>query len=103
MASDVKRKLLQAIRFKVTGKVQGVFFRKHTRAKARELGLVGWVMNKPDKTVVGEAQGSVDALASFQEWLQTEGSPKSRVDACEVEVVDDALEKAAFSKFSIRR
>ena len=33
------------VSFEVFGKVQGVYFRKHTQAKARELGLTGWVQN----------------------------------------------------------
>lgn len=31
--------------FEIQGKVQGVFFRKHTKAKADTLGIVGWVAN----------------------------------------------------------
>lgn len=34
---------LGSISFEVHGRVQGVFFRKHTQKKAKELGLVGWV------------------------------------------------------------
>jgi len=40
--------------FEVFGKVQGVFFRKHTQRRAQELGLAGWVANTAAKTVVGE-------------------------------------------------
>ena len=43
-----------SINFKVHGKVQGVFFRNHTVSRATELGLVGWVRNERDLTVVGE-------------------------------------------------
>jgi acylphosphatase len=38
-------------------KVQGVFFRKYTEAKAKELKLVGWVANTAQGTVKGQAQG----------------------------------------------
>jgi acylphosphatase len=37
--------------------VQGVFFRKYTEAKAKELKLVGWVANTAQGTVKGQAQG----------------------------------------------
>jgi acylphosphatase len=37
--------------------VQRVYFRKYTQQKAQQLGLVGWVMNTPQGTVVGEVQG----------------------------------------------
>ena len=33
---------------RITGRVQGVFFRDSTREKAEELGLSGWVKNVPD-------------------------------------------------------
>ena len=31
----------------ISGKVQGVFFRKHTKQKATELKINGWVKNTP--------------------------------------------------------
>jgi acylphosphatase len=42
--------------FEVEGRVQGVFFRACTEKKAKELGLVGWVMNTPQGTVKGVCQ-----------------------------------------------
>lgn len=42
--------------------VQGVFFRKYTEAKAKELKLVGWVLNTSQGTVKGQAQGSPSAI-----------------------------------------
>lgn len=59
---------IQTIRIIVTGKVQGVFFRKHTRNKAEELGLEGEVMNLPDGSVCIYVTGSAmqrEALISF--------------------------------------
>jgi acylphosphatase len=41
----------------VSGKVQGVWFRKSTQDKARELGLRGFVRNQPDGSVYIEASG----------------------------------------------
>ncbi|TMA53995.1 MAG: acylphosphatase [Deltaproteobacteria bacterium] len=32
----------------VHGRVQGVFFRASARDRARQLGLSGWVRNRPD-------------------------------------------------------
>ncbi len=51
--------MLYGIRFEVFGKVQGVWFRKHTAAEARRLGLVGWVRNVQEH-VQGVAQGEED-------------------------------------------
>lgn len=66
--------------------VQGVYFRKHTQATAQGLGLVGWVKNTPHGTVVGEAHGPSTAIADFQTWLKTTGSPSSRIDKAEFHV-----------------
>lgn len=46
----------KAVRVKVKGRVQGVFFRDWTVETARSLGLAGWVRNRRD--------GSVEALLS---------------------------------------
>jgi acylphosphatase len=52
----------QAVDFRVTGKVQGVWFRKHTKLEADRLGLVGHVRNMPDGSVEGFVQGPHAAL-----------------------------------------
>lgn len=84
------------IEFEVFGRVQGVFFRKHTKAKAEELGLTGWCRNTPRGTVQGEFEyaekettdvdnqtdkESWEAMA-FQHWLCRIGSPRSQIDEC---------------------
>lgn len=51
--------------FRVRGLVQGVGFRWFVSENARELGLSGWVRNREDGDVEGEAEGpaaSVDEL-----------------------------------------
>ena len=65
--------------FEVHGKVQGVFFRKHTQAEAQRLALRGWCENTKQGTVRGEAHGPPDALKTFQHWLRHTGSPKSKI------------------------
>jgi len=52
-------------KFEVSGRVQGVFFRKSTKEKADELGIWGWVRNTARGTVEGEfeyviAQSTID-------------------------------------------
>lgn len=59
----------RALRFTVSGAVQGVGFRYATQRKAQELGLTGWVRNLPDGNVEGVAQGSADALDALRQWL----------------------------------
>ena len=72
-ATEVAVKLTH-LRYEVSGKVQGVFFRKCTKRKADELGLVGWVQNTARKTVIGEAQGTSDKIESLQQWLEVDSS-----------------------------
>ena len=68
------------ISFEIFGKVQGVFFRKHTQAKGTELKLRGWCENTKAGTVRGEASGAPDAIKQFKRWLEKTGSPKSRIE-----------------------
>lgn len=75
-----------SIKFEVHGRVQGVFFRKYTKAKADELGLTGWCRNTPSGTVDGEFEYTPDDrnnnASEFRYWLANIGSPNSRIDAC---------------------
>jgi acylphosphatase len=67
--------------FTVAGRVQGVFFRKHTKRAADALGLEGWIVNDPcarksDSSVSGEAIGDVESIREFSRFLSEQGSPK---------------------------
>jgi acylphosphatase len=62
----------------ITGRVQGVFFRAHTRDQARQLGLSGWVRNREDGSVEALAEGPEAALRQLVAWCH-EGSPGSVV------------------------
>jgi acylphosphatase len=55
---------------KVSGRVQGVFFRKSTQQKALELGIKGWVKNEPDGSVLVEMEGNLSAMMEMEEWLK---------------------------------
>jgi len=52
-----RRQRVEAV---VSGRVQGVGFRRYVRGWARKLSLVGWVRNEPDGTVrlVAEGEGA---------------------------------------------
>jgi len=63
----------------ISGRVQGVFFRAHTRTKARELGLSGWVHNLPDGRVELVAEGEETKIATLLAWVQM-GPPSARVE-----------------------
>lgn len=54
-----------ARRLRVSGKVQGVFYRNWTVATARELQLTGWVRNLSTGEVEVLAIGSPDAVETL--------------------------------------
>jgi acylphosphatase len=56
-------------RFRVTGKVQGVYFRHSTRLEAERLGIVGYARNLPDGSVAVLARGSHAAIEELRRWL----------------------------------
>ncbi|MGI8893900.1 MAG: acylphosphatase [Bacteroidia bacterium] len=77
-----------SIKGKIYGKVQGVFFRKYAKEKARELKLKGIVKNEPDGTVYFEAEGEQEKVEEFKEWCM-KGSPGAKV--ANVETVEVGL------------
>ncbi|CAG0913236.1 unnamed protein product [Notodromas monacha] len=59
---------LISVEFEVYGRVQGVFFRKHTQSKGKQLGLTGWCRNTRTGTVEGVMEGprgKVDQMLVF--------------------------------------
>ena len=88
-------------KFEVFGKVQGVFFRKHTAERARALALTGWCENTPTGTVRGEIQGLQDAVDEMKVWLTKTGSPKSVIERCEFDQVIGGPIK--YQDFTVRR
>jgi acylphosphatase len=75
--------LVKHLNIKVSGKVQGVFFRVYTQKKANELGLCGFVQNEINGDVYIEAEGSMLKLTELAEWCKT-GSPGAEVKKVEV-------------------
>jgi acylphosphatase len=88
--------MLKHINIEVRGKVQGVFFRDHTRRKAEELGIKGFVKNMKDGSVYIEAEQEEEMLEKFLKWCY-EGSPRSHVE----QVNSEAGELINFSSFKI--
>jgi acylphosphatase len=63
---------------RVTGRVQGVFFRVATQNKAKALGVTGTVRNEPDGSVAIEAEADDAVLERFVEWCRS-GPPHAEV------------------------
>jgi len=82
---------------RVTGRVQGVFFRAWTAEQARILGVCGWVRNAPDGSVEAHLQGDKWAVQRMIELLHR-GPPSAEVDQV---LVEDA-ELGAVLEFEVR-
>lgn len=54
----------------ISGKVQGVFFRKSTLEIARLLGLKGFVRNEINGNVCIEAEGTEEQLKMLVSWCK---------------------------------
>jgi len=67
------------VNMKITGKVQGVGFRYYVLRQAQELGIRGWVSNKPNGDVEALAQGEKTDLEQFI-FKVKEGPSFSRVE-----------------------
>ena len=72
---------------RVTGRVQGVFFRAWTAEQARGLGVAGWVRNAPDGSVEAHLSGSEDAIVQLLARLHR-GPPAAKVEDLIVEEAD---------------
>ena len=64
---------------RVSGKVQGVWFRQSTVHEAEKLGLAGTVQNMPDGTVEIHAEGSEEQINKLLDWC-LKGPPHSSVE-----------------------
>jgi len=71
---------MNAARFIVGGRVQGVWFRAATREQALRLGINGYAKNLPDGRVEVVASASDDAIAELERWLW-QGPPLAKVDS----------------------
>ncbi len=68
---------------RITGRVQGVFFRDNAQEKAVALNLKGFVKNMPDSSVVVCIQGKKHQIEDFIAWCH-EGSPSAEVEHVEI-------------------
>lgn len=75
-----------AVKIRVFGKVQGVFYRASTKTVAEDLGLTGWVKNEADGSVTIHAEGS--KTNELINWSK-QGPEFARVNKQEVAEVAD--------------
>ena len=78
---------MKTVRVRITGRVQGVWFRAWTEREARVAGLDGWVRNRREGAVEALFHGSELAVDAMLEACRT-GPPDARVEAVEIALAD---------------
>jgi len=94
MSTESKQRGVRAV---VTGGVQGVGFRAATLARAKELGVLGWVRNEDDGALAVHAEGSSASVEELLEFLRI-GPPGAEVE----ELALDDVKVEGHEQFAIR-
>jgi acylphosphatase len=72
-------------RVRVSGRVQGVWYRESCRRQADAAGVTGWVRNNADGSVEAVLEGEASAVERLQAWMRT-GPPHAIVADVDVRV-----------------
>jgi acylphosphatase len=86
-----------AIEARITGRVQGVWFRAWTEQEAMALGLAGWVRNEVDGAVRALFVGPRGAVEAMLLRCRS-GPPMARVDAIETTEISPVPELPGFGQ-----
>jgi len=89
---------MQTVKIKVTGRVQGVFYRQSTQETAINLGIKGTVRNCDDNSVEIIATGTKEQLDKLITWCK-QGPPRAKVS----DITTQELSLQSFNNFSIIR
>ena len=81
----------------ISGRVQGVFFRAWAHEQADQLGVLGWIRNRPDGHVEAHVEGDQKAVDEMIERLRR-GPPAAHVDNLRVWDAD----MCDFDEFEVR-
>ncbi|KZN57780.1 acylphosphatase [Pseudoalteromonas luteoviolacea] len=87
---------MKSSKFIVTGVVQGVGFRYHTKQMATRLGLFGFVKNLPDRSVAVVVYGEQSQIDKLANWLQ-QGPALASVES----VQEEDIVQEIYSSFEI--
>jgi acylphosphatase len=69
---------------RISGRVQGVWFRQSTKQTAERFDVRGWVRNNPDRSVEAIFEGEKEAVQAVLNWCQ-QGPDMARVDDLQVD------------------
>jgi acylphosphatase len=78
---------MKSVRLRITGRVQGVWYRTWTVEAARRYGLDGWVRNRRDGSVEALLSGSDDQVEKMIAACR-DGPPSAIVKTVEIEEAD---------------
>jgi protein-L-isoaspartate(D-aspartate) O-methyltransferase len=97
-ATDEEVTVMKSVLVRVSGTVQGVYYRASARHEGERLGLRGWVRNVDGGAVALHLQGDRAAVDAMLGWCRV-GPPAARVSR--VEVGDAELDESLFD-FEVR-
>ena len=80
---------------RISGRVQGVYYRASMTEEATRLGLQGWVRNRKDGSVEALAQGPASAVQALIDWAH-QGPRLARVEGVLVTAVEDGERYSGF-------
>ncbi len=83
---------------RVSGRVQGVWYRQSTKNTAEQYELKGWCRNNPDGSVTAVFEGEEDAVEAVINWCKN-GPDMARVDDLQI---DWKTPTGEFDSFQIR-
>ena len=89
---------MKSVDVKVSGVVQGVYYRASARREGALRGLRGWVRNDSDGSVVLRLQGAAAAVDAMLDWCRL-GPPAARVSRL---TVSDAPADETLHDFEVR-
>lgn len=88
----------KALRAIINGVVQGVNFRMATTRAANQLGVFGWVRNKPDGSVEAFIEGDEEKVDEMVSWCH-KGPPLASVKG--VTLIEETY-SGAYTDFTVR-
>lgn len=79
---------MPAYHVRITGQVQGVFYRQSAFKEAKKLKISGWVQNMPDGSVEALVGGKESKLSKMLAWFHV-GPESAKVSSVATEPVED--------------
>ena len=89
------------IHVRISGRVQGVWFRQSTRERADERGRAGWGRKLPDGRVEAFLSGEEAAINAALAFLR-QGPPMARVDEVQIEDRSMPAQPSVRGPFEVR-